>query len=226
MNKFFLTLLLVGVAHASGPTMSGYDNYMSPWHYAFTLDNNVERYELRNGDCAVSSAGYSDCEHNNGRSELTLIEKARYNQDITYSWSFYNESIPTIGLYTVIGQWKTHEGKDPILYIRQRPSWHAYDVVLDLESLGKAPCRLFSMEESKGKWIDITINTNFSTSSDGYVNIWIDGIQRCEYKGTMMAKTLSLTEGPSHRRGIYIQKRGGVKDHPTLIARYKNFEVK
>ena len=254
-----------------GPTMSGYDSYMSTWKHAFKVvekpypvryGTTSERYELREGDCY----GW-DCENTTARSELALqkqLVQARYNQDIWYGWSFYNETIPAIGLFNVIGQWKNgvQGNNNPMIFIRQQPesSWNSqmwkncdssfcsnhletrdsYDVVLNLGKGGKfesqgdsnnwnSPCRLFSMEENKGKWVDIVINTNFGTNDEGYANIWINGEKRCEYRGKFLDHSdigNSMYPGPSHRRGVYINKvKMTTKTHPTLIAYYDEFRI-
>jgi hypothetical protein len=253
-----------------GPTMSGYDSYMSTWKHAFKVvekpypvryGTTSERYELREGDCY----GW-DCENMAARSELVLqkqLVQARYNQDIWYGWSFYNETIPTIGLYNVIGQWKngmpTSTGSNnPMLVLRQTPLkssiWYwcdnsfcsrhlktqdNWDVFLQLGKGGKfksqgnsnnwnSPCRLFSMEENQGKWVDIVINTNFGTDEDGYVNIWINGNKRCEYRGVIQdyIPSNALYPGPSHRRGVFINNsKMTSKTLPTLIAYYDEFRI-
>ena len=59
------------------------------------------------------------------------------------------------------------------------------------------------MKDVMGKWTDIVYNTNFSTENDGYINIWINGIKRCEYRGPIFTiKDFSMNPGPLHRRGI------------------------
>jgi hypothetical protein len=82
---------------------------LSPWKHAFKIvkkpypvrhGTTSERYELKYGDCGEQK-DYSDCNNDAGRSELafdTRLVQAKYNQDIWYGWSFYNEIIPTIGL--------------------------------------------------------------------------------------------------------------------------------
>ena len=93
-------------------------------------------------------------------------------------------------------------------------------------------CRLFSMNKIKNKWIDIIINTNFSDKDDGYVNIWINDVKRCEYKGRItVKKDFSMYPGPNHRRGIYVSdtrkwdKNYLSKKKPTFIAYYDEFRV-
>ena len=58
-------------------------------------------------------------------------------------------------------------------------------------------CRLFSMKDVMGKWTDIVYNTNFSTENDGYINIWINGIKRCKYRGPIFTvKDFSMYPSP------------------------------
>ena len=88
------------------------------------------------------------------------------------------------------------------------------------------------MKENMGKWVDIVINTYFSRGNDGYVNIWINGKNKCEYKGPIFStKRISHYPGPRHRRGIYV---GNAKywdknypniSRPTFIAYYDEFRV-
>ena len=93
-------------------------------------------------------------------------------------------------------------------------------------------CRLFSMKDVMGKWTDIVYNTNFSTENDGYINIWINGIKRCEYRGPIFTvKDFSMYPGPVHRRGIYVSYTEDwdynypEKDKPIFIAYYDEFRV-
>lgn len=93
-------------------------------------------------------------------------------------------------------------------------------------------CRLFSMTENKNKWVDIIINTNFSDKDDGYLNIWINDVKRCEYKGRItVTKDFSMYPGPNHRRGIYVSStKKWDTNHlsltkPTFVAYYDEFRV-
>ena len=93
-------------------------------------------------------------------------------------------------------------------------------------------CRLFSMTENKNKWVDIIINTNFSDKDDGYLNIWINDVKRCEYKGKItVTKDFSKYSGPNHRRGIYVSStkkwdtNHTSQTKPTFVAYYDEFRV-
>ena len=102
------------------------------------------------------------------------------------------------------------------------------------ESNWGSVCRLFSLSENKGKWVDIVLNTNFSDKEDGYLNIWINDKKKCEYNGRIVIKKdFSMYPGPNHRRGIFVSntKRwdgtyiNPAKKKPTLIVYYDEFRV-
>lgn len=211
-----------------------------------------ERYELRDGDC-----GGDDCVNPRFRTESVLkasATQARFNQDIWYGWSFYNQNIQSypqsIALKNVFGQWKMGGFYPPHIKLVQIGRGEAYrggnrshDVVIQMDDANEAfgwgksrnwgiVCRLFSIDEARGKWIDIVMNTNFGTDQNGYLRIWINGQQRCDYRGPIVAVTdTSRFPGPNHRRGIYVSStkrwdatQPSVKK-PTQIAFYDEFRI-
>jgi len=94
-------------------------------------------------------------------------------------------------------------------------------------------CRLFSMEQNMGRWVDIVVNTNFATTTEGYLRVWVNGELKCNYYGRLVsdASARQGDAGPSHRRGIfasYTQRwtdRQGGRPKPTMIAFYDEFQV-
>lgn len=93
-------------------------------------------------------------------------------------------------------------------------------------------CRLFSLEKNIGKWVDIVLNTNFSDKKSGYLNIWINGKKKCEYRGPIIVeKDLSMYPGPNHRRGIFVSytkrwdKNFPNQLKPTFVAYYDEFRI-
>lgn len=211
-----------------------------------------ERYELRHGDC-----GGDDCRNPRFRSEIRQSPartRARIGQDIWYGWSFYNENVRSYpgrtSLMTVFGQWKMGGSNPPNIKLVQVGHREAYrngnpnhDVVIQMDDAseglgwGRAGnwgivCRLFSIEQARGRWTDIVLNTNFSTSEDGYLRVWINGEQRCDYAGPVVVTTdRSLYPGPNHRRGIYVsftkrwQEQQPDTPYPTQIVYYDEFRV-
>ncbi len=211
-----------------------------------------ERYELRDGDC-----GGDDCVSPRYRSEVRLASnrtQARIGEDIWYGWSFYNQNIQSypasVSLMNVFGQWKMGGSNPPSIKLVQIGRGEAYrngnrshDVVIQMDDANEGlnwgerrnwgiVCRLFSIDQARGRWTDIVINTNFSTGDDGYLRVWINGDQRCDYSGPISAITdTSLYPGPNVRRGIYgssTTRWDRVQPNipkPTMVAFYDEFRV-
>jgi hypothetical protein len=116
----------------------------------------------------------------------------------------------------------------------------ADDVVVELEDMrvtrnwgasqnNGLVCRLFSLAGTRGQWVDIVVQTNFSIADDGYLNVWVNGVQKCAYRGPLVASTGGATVGPSQRRGIFAsftrrfaESQGGAPI-PTMVAYYDEF---
>lgn len=214
--------------------------------------NVSERYELRDGDC-----GGDDCTNPRYRSEVRLQSnqtQARIGQDIWYGWSFYNQNVQSyeqnVSLMNVFGQWKMGGNNPPMVKLVQIGRGEAYrngnrshDVVVQLDDANEGldwgearnwgiVCRLFSIDQVRGRWTDIVINTNFSTGEDGFLRIWINGEQRCNYSGPITVITdTSLYPGPNVRRGIYgsfTRRWDAVQPNqpkPTLVVFYDEFRI-
>lgn len=206
-----------------------------------------QRFELRDGDC-----GGDDCQNPRYRSEVRQQPghtPARIGEDIWFGWSFYNHNIQSypgsISLMNVFGQWKMGGSNPPSIKLVQVGRGEAYrngnrnhDVVIQLDDANEGlgwgrsrnhgiVCRLFSIDEAIGRWTDIVINTNFSTGNDGYLRIWINGQQRCDYAGPISVTTeTSLYPGPNLRYGIYgsfttrWDRVQPGQPKPTMIAYY------
>lgn len=229
---------------------SGYDRNETPHVHGFRFTtagepvrrgNRAERYEVRHGDC-----GGSDCRAPRYRSEIREkrnATSARIGTDIWYGWSFFNESIPTFAdrenLMPVVGQWKMGGDAAPIIKLVYHGGRKSIDVQLDdmkaAHGWGKSErfglvCSLVKLDATRGRWTDFVVNTNFSTSEDGYLRIWVNGRQACDYRGPLVVNTSrSLYPGPNHRRGIFVSftKRWddvrGATAKPTMVAYFDEF---
>ena len=219
-----------------------------------------ERFELRDGDCGGSDCQnprYRSEIRMLGDLAKAKVGKSMwygwsfYNDNIG---SFKPEDT----LRLVIGQWKMggdspaifrfiQQGKgegnwencDPRLCHRTKDK--SMDVVVQLDDLNQANnwgykenfghvCKLWSMSAHKGKWVDITVNTNFSPRANGFLRIWINGELRCDYRGPLLTtRTARMGNYPSHRRGLFAafterwDETHGDKKKPTLIAYYDEF---
>lgn len=223
--------------------------------------NRSERFELRDRDC-----GGSDCGNPRARAEIQTnqtLGKRAIGKDIWYSWSFYNENIPSFdksnSLRLVLGQWTKGGSGQPIIRLIQLGKGEgdfagcdpkvcatknnaSGDVVVQLKDIATGNgwgdvqnngyvCQLFDLEKSKGRWVDITMQTNFSAADDGYVRIWIDGRLSCDYAGPVVSfATINNRREIMHRRGIYSSwtrrwdKAQEGLPRPTLVAYYDEFK--
>ena len=235
----------------NGYTRKGWNNNISPKKWNFTLANDIvrygtlsERYEVRDGDC-----GGSDCTNPRYRSEIMAKKNlASPNQEAWYGWSFYNVNIPSFNdrrknPLIVVGQWKYGESKDgisPPIKLQHRTDgyvWVQLDDMRRTKGTSYKTCRLWHMEANQGRWVDIVMQTNWGTDSNGYLNIWINGLQKCNYKGQILAnwkshypKTgYSWGNHLTHRHGVYVSSTKRFRKNfpnsklPTFIAYYDEF---
>ena len=218
-----------------------------------------ERYEVRDGDCGGSDCTNpryrSEISLSKKNTKARLDQDIWYgwsffNKNILSSSTKWN-------LMFVLGQWKMGGDNPPIFKLVQigarEGNWGGCDkkicnrnfsrddVVIQLDDMkekyswGRKEnwgliCKLFNIEDSIGTWVDIVVNTNFSTKNDGYLKVWINGEQKCDYKGQVVTlKTKRFYPGPNHRRGIYVsytKRWDKIRPHltkPTAIAYYDEF---
>ncbi|MHA3976852.1 heparin lyase I family protein [Halovulum sp. GXIMD14794] len=217
----------------------------------------AERYELRDGDCGGSDCGAPRyrAEIRETAPKARLNSDGWYgwsfrNETIP-GFSADN------ALRVVVGQWKlpgdapaairlvqtgsgeaTGRGCDPAVCSPSARS--SADVAVQLPDIAAARnwgdaqngghiCRLFDMTESRGRWVDIVMNTNFATDDAGYLRIWVDGALRCDYRGPIVATVPGGASAPEHRRGIFVSyterwdRSFPDRPKPTLVAYYDEF---
>lgn len=204
-----------------------------------------ERMELRDGFCRGT-----DCSEDRLRSEIRIPHrqaKARVGKDIWFGWSFrvaqFSSDLRKVGVYPFLGQWKTAPENSPTVYFIMGGGKGAGDVYVSLGDMARRHnnmvagakwghvCRkIFSIEQAKRQWVDIVLNTNFSSGADGYLKVWINGKLACSYSGQIVATRSSNDyRGPNHRRGIYIgntsrwRAKRGSEPIPTVVVYYDEF---
>ncbi|MEP5080080.1 MAG: heparin lyase I family protein [Tateyamaria sp.] len=219
-----------------------------------------ERFELREGDCGGNDCleprsraeiRVTDDATADRIGQDTWYGYSFYNATVP---SFRKDN----SLRLVFGQWTLGGKHRPIFRFIQLgedegnfaacdpsvcvgPNTTHGDVVVQLADIanangwGKAQndgyvCRLFDMVEQRGSWVDITLNTNFSAGNDGYLKIWVNGQQVCDYAGPLSSQTsLQAATNPHHRRGIFSsfnkRWRASTQDaaKPHLIVYYDEF---
>lgn len=221
----------------------------------------AERYELRDGDCADADCANGRLRAEIREAQKAQTAQVGKDIWYGWSFYNDNIGAVTRdqSIGTVLGQWKP-DGDSPTVFrivqtYQNELDWTkcspAYcnplgnpgeDVVAELENMRVAGnwgatqnfgdvCRLFSMAENRGKWVDIVVNTNFAANDDGYLRIWINGEMRCNYYGRMVAGTRFGLGAPSlsHRRGLFASYTKPYRDNqgsapiPTMIAYYDEF---
>jgi hypothetical protein len=218
----------------------------------------AERYELRDGDCADTDCANNRLRAELRESPNAQTAKAGKDIWYGWSFYNDTVPAVThdtrVGL--ILGQWKLDGDQPPPLRIAQVPpsdmNWASCDpticnpigaanedVVAELEDMHITQgwgatqnygdvCRLFSMAENKGKWVDIVVNTNFAADGNGYLRIWINGKLRCNYYGQMVAQG-KPGAALSHRRGLFAsytktwRDKQGATPIPTMVAYYDEF---
>ncbi len=131
--------------------------------------------------------------------------KTVLGQDVWYGWSFYNATVASAPRQTnmgaVFGQWKL-EGESPAVFrlIQIPAEGAAPDVVIQLDDVSTAGnwgaernfgniCPLFNLNAERGRWVDLVVNTNFSPDDNGYLRVWVNGVQKCNYYGRLIARS-------------------------------------
>jgi hypothetical protein len=219
-----------------------------------------ERFELRDGDCGGTDCGNPRARAELQLKKDA--HRARVGKDTWYGYSFHNVSVPSFtkqnSLRLVFGQWTFGGTSKPIFRFIQLGRGEADfancdpaicatsgrgDLAVQLSNIAADRnwgarqnkgyvCRLFDMQASQGRWMDILVNTNFSAGSDGYLRIWVNDDLVCNYTGPLVS-TQSLTTGSQikHRRGIFAswtkrwQAAEGARAKPQLVVYYDEFRV-
>lgn len=153
--------------------------------------------------------------------------------DYTYGWSPF------------LGQWKTDWDAPPIIAIEPSHDGRANDgadIAVSLPDLSEGrdrkwmkennfgyPCRLFNIKKSRGQWVDSVINTNFGDDENGYLNIWIDGKQKCKYRGQITVTPVDRFKSYGYRNHGPLFKRGYWSGHRSFpkkwLENYPNVKI-
>ncbi|MEP5153372.1 heparin lyase I family protein [Planktotalea sp.] len=221
-----------------------------------------ERFELRDGDCDVTNCSSPRARAEIQRDADFIKANVGddiwyawsfYNQSIP-SFTAKNSLRLVFGQWTMGGQRPAifrlmQVGQDEVNFAGCDPTVCSNifpvrgDVVLQLDDIAKTYkwgesqnngniCRLFDMTAARGQWVDLTVNTNFSTGDDGYLRVWVNGQLVCSYSGPIVSQASVLERSgnkPEHRRGIFStwtnrwKGATGGAAIPTMVAYYDGF---
>lgn len=213
--------------------------------YPVRYGSHSERFEIRPSDYDGMNG-----KSRGNRSELTQKpspDNPRIGEDSWFGWSFFHENLLSVnytyGWAPFLGQWKTDLDAAPVIAIQPAHDGRPMDgqymgVSLDDLSQGRSrdwlksnnfgvPCRLFRLDQSRGRWVDIVLNTNFGDDENGYLNIWINGELKCEYTGQITVTPVDRfrsygvrNHGPIFKRGYWSGHRSfpsrWLENHPTV----------
>nr|WP_289847827.1 heparin lyase I family protein [Lentibacter algarum] len=219
-----------------------------------------ERFELRDGDCGGSDCGAprsrAEIQMDQTLSKAKVGQDVWYGWSFFNASvpSFTKQN----SLRLVFGQWTLGGKQKPIFRLIQLgkgegdfskcpptgcagPSYGKGDVVVQLEDVARYQgwnaaqnngyiCRLFDMQAQTGKWVDLTVNTNFSTGADGYLRVWVNRRLVCNYRGPVVS-ALSANGEIKHRRGVFSSWHKRWRDtmkgepRPTLVVYYDEFRT-
>ena len=207
--------------------------------YPVRYGTHSERFEIRPDDHDAMGGRTGG-----NRSELTQRpnrQNAKIGEDAWYGWSFYHENLAvvdhTYGWTPKLGQWKTDLEAPPVIELapardgRGRDGHYIGIALTDLSN-GKSrswlkannfgvPCRLFHIGSTRNKWVDIVINTNFGDDENGYLRVWVNGKQKCDYRGQIVVTPVDRYRSYGFRNHGPIFKRGYWSGHKGFPSRWK-----
>ncbi|WP_226781744.1 heparin lyase I family protein [Oceaniglobus trochenteri] len=219
-----------------------------------------ERYELRDGDCGGSDC--SNPRYRSEIISKEPVGRVGHDAWYGWSFrngtipSFSERN----ALRLVLGQWKLSGTAPPAFRLVQigldEGNWQRCDptvcrptndrradVVIQLVDVSRHLgwtrqqndghiCRLFSMADARSQWMDIVVNTNFSAGPDGYLRAWVNDVQKCDYRGPVVATFGDgVGDRATVRRGIFASfterwdASEGARPKPTMVAYYDEFSV-
>lgn len=193
----WITCLAIGLSVIC--TLTAQAQELAPWSfkrslntsaYGYTLveDNtagapsaNVERFEVRSGDCGAQP-GWSDCDSDRERSELSENGSAPPGSEYWYGWSFYlPPNHPNIYPAKVaFGQFHQRNSRSPAFMFQN----DAGGLLID-KNFGHSTERvpLISQDDLLGRWHHIEVHAKWD-KLDGFFRVYVNGDLRYETTGS------------------------------------------
>jgi hypothetical protein len=139
------------------------------------------------------------------RTELDSRAFSFLNQEVWYKFSLLvPEDFPIVDNRLVISQVKqTVLFKSPIILFAQRfRNGHHYLTIYDMVKSEKVQASRIELPElTKKQWHDFIFQIYYTDTSNGYINMWMDGVKVVSYAGSTASK-----EGRNqfyHKVGMY-----------------------
>lgn len=173
------------------------------------------RFEVRAGDCSWTR-GWNDCDNDRERHEL---KSGNMSGEKWFHWSIYlPEDYPVIyPVKTALGQFHIEGGKPPLMFQN-----HAGGYLVDMQRKGKSinGGQILTDEEMRGKWSDILLHINWTTSDRGFILAYVNGESAPRF--SWFGRTTDRSS-VYYKVGIYrsfMTRRDGPE--PTQVVYYDN----
>ena len=170
------------------------------------------RFEVRRGDCGISSGGYNDCEARSERHELKADEHS-FKGVTWHTYSlFLPNDLPIPGFdWNCMGQFHFDGDAAPAFQwdveyvgyeLKRRTSCNLPENKnkgCSVDNPGNHRQTVIKKKDLLGKWYDHIFNVKWSLKQDGYLKHWINGKLVYHYQGS----NLTPGEKVSFQFGIY-----------------------
>ncbi len=203
-------------------TAWGYSQVEDPSEYG--SNRLVERFELRMGDCGKNETE-NDCKSNQERIELVELERpaVALSGEIWYRWKVYFPED-----YKNIYPAKTHhtrfiEKGDKVIWSFAIGSTGVFWLgshVSDEDTYYP----LIDEEELLSQWHELSVHAKWASDS-GFFKIWVNNVQKVDYKGTTCRDCrLRLSYGIVRTGLDQFHKSYPENDLPTQVIYYTGLE--
>ena len=184
----------------------------------------IEKFEVRNGDCASDSSGWNDCEQDRQRSELSERNKSTISgHEYWYGWSMYlpEDFVHLYPATVTLGQFHQKDSHPVWLF---QLNENAYAVSELTKGAIFSEWQLANIDDMKGKWTKLEIHVKWTKNDDGFFKVWVNGKEKVNYIGeTMTAKAIYFKYGIYQRELAGYKFKGNYNDPiPTQIVYYSN----
>lgn len=175
-------------------TFTGFKRSLNntPWGYTIVNDSgknstvpNIERFEVRQGDCAADGS-WSDCDNDRERSEIAFAADNFAGKEY---WYTLNILVPStyVNIYpakTDFFQFYQPAGNYPV-WMFQNYDGGVY-INRQINHKDKFSVKLIDAKTLNGSWHTFMLNVKWSTKTDGFFIVYVDGKKTYSYSGATL----------------------------------------
>lgn len=204
-------------ARSLNTTSYGYAVVPDPTGSAPTPE--VERFEVRPGDCGANS-GWNDCATDRERSELG--EKGTETGEAWYGWSLYVPA-DTVNVYpTKVDLGQFHQHGAHVIWMFQNDAG-GYHLDRHVPKPAKMYVELIPKGGLRGRWHRIEVNARWTSGPDGFFRVWVDGVKKADYRGqTCTTCTVYFKYGLYRSFLSRYERAKGTDEVPAQVVYYAN----